>query len=57
MLSSSPGRLIERLLQDGFDLEFLSKLFLDPRAELMPELMTISLVSRETTDVYAPSCP
>jgi len=48
------GGLIERLLQDGFDLEFLSKLFLDPRAELMPELMTISLVSRETTDVYAP---
>jgi membrane-bound lytic murein transglycosylase B len=48
------GGLIERLSQDGFDLEFLSKLFLDPRAELMPELMTISLVSRETTDVYAP---
>jgi membrane-bound lytic murein transglycosylase B len=48
------GELIERLSQDGFDLEFLSKLFLDPRAELMPELMTISLVSRETTDVYAP---
>jgi membrane-bound lytic murein transglycosylase B len=46
--------LIERLFQDGFDLEFLSKLFLDPRAELMPELMTMSLVSRETTDVYAP---
>jgi membrane-bound lytic murein transglycosylase B len=48
------GGLIERLSQDGFDLEFLSELFLDPRAELMPELMTISLVSRETTDVYAP---
>jgi membrane-bound lytic murein transglycosylase B len=48
------GGLIERLSQDGFDLEFLSKLFLDPRAELMLELMTISLVSRETTDVYAP---
>jgi membrane-bound lytic murein transglycosylase B len=48
------GGLIERLSQDGFDLEFLSKLFLDPRAELMPELMTISLLSRETTDVYAP---
>jgi membrane-bound lytic murein transglycosylase B len=47
------GGLIERLSQDGFDLEFLSKLFMDPRAELMPELMTLSLVSRETTDVYA----
>jgi membrane-bound lytic murein transglycosylase B len=46
--------LIERLSKEGFDLEFLSKLFMDPRAELMPELMTISLVSRETTDVYAP---
>jgi len=48
------GGLIQRLSQDGFDLEFLSKLFLDPRAELMPELMTMSLVSRETTDLYAP---
>lgn len=47
------GGLIEQLSADGFDLEFLSKLFLDPRAELMPELMTLSLVSKETTDFYA----
>ena len=44
--------LINRLLQDGFDSEFLSKLLTDSRAELNPELMTISLDSRETTELY-----
>ena len=44
--------LIDRLLKDGFDLEFLSKLLKDPRAELNPRLMTISLGSRETADLY-----
>jgi membrane-bound lytic murein transglycosylase B len=44
--------LIDRLLKDGFDFEFLSKLLKDPRAELNPGLMTISLESRETTELY-----
>jgi len=44
--------LIDRLLKDGFDSEFLSKLLKDPRAELNPHLMTISLDSRETTELY-----
>ena len=44
--------LIDRLLQDGFDSEFLSKLLTDSRAELYPALMTISLDSRETTELY-----
>jgi len=44
--------LINRLLQDGFDSEFLSKLLTDSRAELNPGLMTISLESRETTELY-----
>lgn len=44
--------LIDRLLQDGFDFEFLSKLLSDPRAELNPALMTISLDSRETRELY-----
>ena len=44
--------LIDRLLKDGFDSEFLSKLLKDPRAELNPGLMTISLESRETKELY-----
>jgi membrane-bound lytic murein transglycosylase B len=44
--------LIDRLLQDGFDFEFLSKLLSDPRAELNPALMIISLDSRETRELY-----
>ena len=44
--------LILRLSQEGFDLEFLSKLLKDSRAEFIPELTTISLTSRETPDLY-----
>ena len=44
--------LIHRLLQEGFDLEFLSKLLTDSRAEFVPELTTISLISREPQDLY-----
>ncbi len=44
--------LIDRLSKDGFDFEFLSKLFIDSRIELIPALMTISLCSRETQDLY-----
>jgi len=44
--------LIHRLSQEGFDLEFLSKLLTDSRAEFIPELTTISLISRETQDLY-----
>jgi membrane-bound lytic murein transglycosylase B len=45
--------LIHRLSQDGFDFEFLSKLFTDPRVELNPAFMTLSMVSRETKGLYA----
>lgn len=45
--------LIHRLSEDGFDSAFLSNLLLDARAELNPSLMTISLESTETEDLYA----
>ena len=45
--------LIERLSQEGFDLEFLWSLFMDPRADLMPEMMTISLGVKETSGLYS----
>jgi membrane-bound lytic murein transglycosylase B len=45
--------LIHRLSQEGFDFEFLSKLLTDSRAEFIPELTTISLISRETPEFYA----
>jgi membrane-bound lytic murein transglycosylase B len=41
-----------RLSQEGFDLDFLSKLLTDSRAEFVPELATISLISRESQDLY-----
>jgi membrane-bound lytic murein transglycosylase B len=46
--------LIYRLSQEGFDFGFLSQLFIDPRADLNPSLMTLSLVSRETPELYLP---
>jgi len=45
--------LIDRLSQEGFDFEFLSKLLRDSRAGFIPELTTISLISRETPESYA----
>jgi len=45
--------LIHRLSQEGFDFEFLAKLFSDSRAGFLPELTTISLISRETPELYA----
>ena len=44
--------LIERLTRDGFDIEFLSKLLTDCRAEFIPEVMTISISSKEMPEVY-----
>jgi membrane-bound lytic murein transglycosylase B len=44
--------LTHRLLQDGFDSEFLSNLLMDARAGLNLSLMIISLESRETADLY-----
>ncbi|HUL20558.1 MAG TPA: lytic murein transglycosylase [Thermodesulfobacteriota bacterium] len=50
---SSPFQdLIHRLSEDGFDSEFLSNLFMDTRTELNLSLMTLSLESRETADLY-----
>jgi membrane-bound lytic murein transglycosylase B len=51
-ISSFQQTLIHRLSQDGFDFEFLSKLLTDPRAGFMPEMMRISLISRETPALY-----
>ena len=45
--------LVDRLSKDGFDYEFLSRFFLDPRAEIDPSVMTLSLGSSETTGLYA----
>jgi membrane-bound lytic murein transglycosylase B len=45
--------LIERLSKDGFGSDFLSRLFEDERAEIIPERMVISLVSRENKELYA----
>jgi membrane-bound lytic murein transglycosylase B len=45
--------LTHRLSQDGFDSEFLSNLLTDGRVELNFSLMTLSLESRETGDLYA----
>ncbi len=45
--------LIYRLSQEGFDVEFLSRLFSDSRAEYLPGLTTISLYSFEIPERYA----
>jgi len=45
--------LVQRLSQDGFDYEFLSKLFIDPRAELTPVVLTIPFYKKETKELYA----
>ncbi|MFB3884014.1 MAG: lytic murein transglycosylase [Thermodesulfobacteriota bacterium] len=52
-VSSLSQSLIQRLSQDGFDSEFLSKLLTDPRAGFIAELTMISLISRETPEAYA----
>jgi membrane-bound lytic murein transglycosylase B len=52
--NSSPYEpLVRRLSQDGFDPEFLSGLLADPRAELVPRVMTISFNLGENPDLYA----
>ena len=45
--------LIERLSKDGFDPEFLSRLFMDERAGILPDRMVISLGSKENEELYA----
>lgn len=45
--------LFDRLITDGFDKEFLERLFLDPRTEPIPNRMTISLATREVPEIYA----
>ena len=45
--------LLDRLIKDGLDKEFLSPLFLDRRAEPIPNRMTISLLTREIPEIYA----
>ncbi len=44
---------MDRLLQDGFDAEYLSGLLQDPRAGIIPSAMAISIKSRETPELYA----
>lgn len=45
--------LIYRLSQEGFDFNFLSKLFSDPRAEFLPAVTTLSLYPNEIQERYA----
>jgi membrane-bound lytic murein transglycosylase B len=45
--------LFQRLTGEGFDSEFLSKLFSDPRAEWIPGMMTLSLDLTEVPERYA----
>ena len=45
--------LFQRLTGEGFDPEFLSKLFSDPRAEWVPGVMTLSLDLSEVPERYA----
>jgi membrane-bound lytic murein transglycosylase B len=44
--------LLSRLSQEGFEFNFLSKIFIDPRAEIIPERMVLSLIPRETAELY-----
>jgi membrane-bound lytic murein transglycosylase B len=45
--------LIYRLLQDGFDFEFLTKLFTDSRSEFIPAVTTLSLYPNEIPERYS----
>jgi membrane-bound lytic murein transglycosylase B len=45
--------LIERLSRDGFHDQFLSKLFMDDRAEVIPNRMVIPLSSKEKEEWYS----
>jgi len=45
--------LLDRLIKDGLDKEFLFPLFLDRRAEPIPNRMAISLLTREIPEIYA----
>ncbi len=53
-ISANYHPLIERLSKDGFDPELLGRLFNDKRADIIPERMVVSLVSRENKELYAP---
>jgi len=44
--------LLDRLIKDGLDKEFLFPLFLDSRAEPIPNRMAISLLTREIPEIY-----
>ena len=46
--------LVSRLLEEGFDQEFLSNLFTDGRAEPIPERMSISFGPGEGPEIYEP---
>jgi len=51
-IPSHYGPLFQRLTGEGFDSEFLSPLFTDARAELVPQVMTISLDLYEVPERY-----
>ncbi len=44
--------LLDRLIRDGLSQEFLLPLFLDARAEPIPNRLTISLMTREIPEIY-----
>ena len=52
-VSSFYQPLIQRLCQDGFDIELLSRLFTDFRAEMIPSVMRISRNSKEVPEIYS----
>lgn len=45
--------LVDRLIKDGLDREFLLPLFLDSRAEPIQSRLNISLMTREIPEIYA----
>jgi membrane-bound lytic murein transglycosylase B len=45
--------LMDRLLQDGFDFEFLSNILLDSRATLVPDFMMVRFDSGEAPELYS----
>lgn len=45
--------LVERLIQDGLEKDFLIPLFLDSRADPIQNRLTISLMTREVPEIYS----
>ena len=44
--------LVDRLIKDGFDKEYVFRLFLDSRTEPIPARLAVSLITREIHEIY-----